>query len=96
MSGIHLLLSDARGIYIPRDFVEGFDMQQWHIEPKFIEFLSCPDNDFYWDYWEDVLNNAFLIDDNGHKWCLWQDGDLLAICYKLLTEDEKTNFDFED
>ena len=29
MSGIQLLLSDARGIYIPLDFVTSVDITQW-------------------------------------------------------------------
>ena len=31
MSGINLLLSDARGIYIPQNFYEGFNLSDWNI-----------------------------------------------------------------
>ena len=96
MSGIQLLLSDSRGIYIPRDFIECFDLNQWNIDSKYIERLSSPDNDFYWDNWELVLNNAKHIDNGGNVWTLWQDGDLWAICPDLMTEEEMLNFGFED
>lgn len=95
MGGVQLLLSDSRGVYIPRDFVECFNMQQWHIESKYIERLSSPDNEWYWDNWDVVLNNAYSIDKNGNKWHLWQDGDLWAICPVLMTEEEKQNFGWD-
>jgi hypothetical protein len=96
MIGVQLLLSDSRGVYIPRDFVECFDLNQWNIDSKYIERLSNPDGDFYWDNWDVVLNNAKHTDKNGNKWHLWQDGDLWAICPELMTEEEKSNFGFED
>ena len=96
MSGIQLLLSDSRGIYIPRDFLEGFDMNQWNIDSKYIERLSSPDNEWYWDNWDVVLNNAKHTDKDGNVWHLWQDGDLWAICPVLMTDEEKQNFGFED
>ena len=96
MSGVQLLLSDSRGIYIPRDFVENFNLEQWHIESKYAQLLSSPDDELYWDNWESVLNNACFIDKNGNKWHLWQDGDLWTICPDLMTDEEKHNFGFEE
>ena len=49
MSGISLLLSDSRGVYIPRDFVDNFNLDKWHVDQKYIRLLSSPDNEFYWD-----------------------------------------------
>jgi hypothetical protein len=94
MSGINLVLSDIRGVYIPRDFVNNFDLDKWHIDTKYIDFLSSPDNEFYWEYWDEVLSNAYFIDESGNKWYLWQDGYLWAICYELLTDEERINFGF--
>ena len=95
MLGIQLLLSDARGIYIPMNFVEFFDLSQWNIDSKYIERLSSPADEFYWDNWDVVLNNAYSIDKNGNKWHLWQDGDLWTICPELMTEEEKQNFGWD-
>ena len=113
-----LLLSDARGIYIPRDFVTGFkimvkdeipesdvlsdvtnlypfdsNFQAWQgVELQNV--LTCIDaeNDYYWDAWHDILDNAFWIDSNGIKWTLHQDGNLWAIAYDEMTEKEKEEF----
>ena len=61
-----LWLSDARGIYIPRDFahsfanranvVHGVDNETWEI------LEAGPDHELYWNAWEDVLNNAVVTD----------------------------------
>lgn len=96
MSGVQLLLSDSRGIYIPRDFVECFDIDKWNIDSKYIQRLSSPDNEWYWDYWDVVLNNAKHTDKDGNVWHLWQDGDLWAICPDLMTDEEKQNFGWEE
>lgn len=72
-----LFLSDARGIYIPRDFAAQIDREAltgvlW----EDLEILKAgPDRDLYWDSWEQVLNNAELTLD-GIKYRFEQDGDL--------------------
>ena len=96
MNGIQLLLSDARGVYIPRDFCQNFDLDKWHVDNKYIHLLSSPDNEFYWDYWDELLSKAYCIDDSNNKWELYQDGDLWAICHKLMTDDERVNFGFDE
>lgn len=96
MSGIKLLLSDVRGVYIPRDFVHNFDIDKWHIDSKYVHLLSSPDDEFYWDYWDVVCSNAYFVDELGNKWTLYQDCDLLAICYELLTDEERVNFGFDE
>ena len=95
-SGIDLLLNGARGVYVPQNFVECFDMGDWHLSDDDIKDLSDPNNEFYWDAWESVLNNAYFVDEEGNKWTLYQDGDLWAICYELMTEEELNNFGFND
>lgn len=86
--GCQLLLSDARGVYIPRDFAEGFDLNAWHIDFD-VSALSDPDSDLYWDTWERVVSSAFLLDAEGNCFTLHQDGDLWAICPNLMTDIEK-------
>ena len=76
MSGISLLLSDVRGVYIPRDFVDNFNLDKWHVDNKYMYLLSSPDNERYWDYWDVLLCVAFFVDESGNKWGLYQDGDL--------------------
>ena len=45
MQAIEILLSDARGIYIPRDFVEGFDVTKWNLDPDSWAVQTCADPD---------------------------------------------------
>lgn len=90
LSNIEFLLSDARGIFIPRDFFQGFDLEKWHLKPSELTALNDPENENYWDVWEHVLNTAYFEVD-GKKYHLYQYNDLLAIAYDHLTDEEKEN-----
>ena len=96
MNAIQLLLSDARGVYIPRDFVDNFDLNKWHVDQKYIHLLSSPDNEWYWDYWDVVCSVAYFVDEHNNKWRLCQNGDLWAVCYELMTDEERVNFGFDE
>ena len=78
---IEFLLSDARGLYIPANFIECFDSEKWNISKEDKKELENPDNEFYWETWETILNNSEFIDENGKKWNLYHEGDLYAIHY---------------
>lgn len=102
MNAAILILSDARGIYIPRDFVcddwNGVDIEHcdaWGISLEDATILQNPDNEGYWETWNDVLNNAVYVDLEGNIFKLYQDGDLWGICYDKLTNEEKRNFSFD-
>lgn len=94
-SNIQLLLSDARGIYIPRDFYEDFDLDKWNLKAEELTVLADPENEWYWDTWEYVLNTAYFEID-GKTYHLYQDGDLLAVAYDHLTGDEKDSLGFDN
>ncbi len=78
-----LWLSDARGVYIPRDFansfadragaVSGVDEDTWDI------LDTGPDHDDYWEAWDEVLQNAIITDEHGIKYSIWQEGDCWLI-----------------
>lgn len=91
---ISLLVSDREGIYVPMAFVERYDTDLWsNIDPADVNIiLEGPDAEGYWDAWDSVLQNAEYHDDNGHVFRLHQDGDLWAVCYELMTEEDKKNF----
>jgi hypothetical protein len=101
---IHML-SDARGVYIPRDFIEMVHTAPIEGEPDTLywqgiasddaEILKNPDHEWYWEAWDSVLSKAFLIDHEGNKYTLWQDGDLWAYCIEKMTDEEKHNFGFD-
>jgi len=97
MSGVQLLLSDSRGIYIPQNFYQDFlNFKTWGLLKSDFKALRNPENEGYWDAWEFCLNCAKHTDKQGNVWTLWQDGDLWAICPVLMTDEEKQNFGFED
>jgi len=101
---VNLILSDARGVYIPRDFItdkyNGIAVDHckaWGITQEDAEILaSGPDHEYYWETWDDVLSNAHYVDEEGNKYFLIQDGDLWALCYDRMTDEEKLNFGMDD
>jgi len=106
MNSVILLLSDARGVYIPRDFlthglgeIDSDRCAAWGLTEtnrEWWEDAASPDSEFYWDAWEWILNNARYIDSAGNVYNLYQDGDLWALCYDRMTPEEKQNFGFDE
>lgn len=97
-NAVTLLLNDARGIYIPRDFVTGFDQAAWGLTEENKEWwqdADDPNNEHYWEAWDWVLNNAKYTDKEGNVYHLSQDGDLWSLCYERMTDEEKSNFGME-
>lgn len=91
-----LLLSDARGTYIPKNFVEIFDMTKWQgVSPEQVEVLlgstDFDANPDYWEVWQDVLNNATFTDTDGKVYRLHQDGDLWAYHAESLSNEDYLN-----
>ncbi|MDE2096593.1 MAG: hypothetical protein KGL39_05045 [Patescibacteria group bacterium] len=93
---ILLWLSDARGVYIPRDFansfadraksVSGVSDEDWRI------LESGPEHESYWDAWCDVCDRAIITDDNGVQFNVWQDGDCWLIPVGMEWNDETEFF----
>ena len=93
----NLLLSNCRGVKIPQDFYNNFDLEKWHIKKSyFLNNLNEVHSENYWCAWEEVLNNAYYLDDDGNKFVLYQDGDLFGICYEIMTDSERLEFFGED
>lgn len=78
--GSQLFLDSNRGVYIPRDFavmversnVSGVSADDW-------DTLELgPEEEWYWEAWENVLNNA-VIEDGGVFFNLHHDGDLWLV-----------------
>lgn len=96
MSGMHLLLSDRLGVYIPREFA-GFDhsIRSFNIDDNdedLVILRSGPDHEHYWDAWDSVLGRAKFTDSKGNDWYLCQDGDLWLYCEELMTDEEYEAF----
>lgn len=90
-----LLLSDSRGIYIPRDFVN-------EVKPECISGLSDedrevlevgPDHEWYWEAWQNVLNNAIVTaPDTGVQYRVDQDGDCWLVPVGMEFDDSRGYF----
>jgi hypothetical protein len=91
-----LWLSDSRGIYIPRDFarsfanraanVTGVDDETWAI------LESGPDNELYWEAWDDVVNECRVKNDKGIVYTVHQDGDCWLIPDGMEWDEESECF----
>lgn len=91
-----LLLSDARGIYIPCDFARAFidraksvanvTAEQWAI------LDAGPEHPEYWETWDEVLNYAVVTDANGVKYLLFQDGNLWLVPRGMEWDDSIEGF----
>lgn len=101
---LQLVLSSARGRYIPRDFVTGSNgpeeidtehCQNWGLtdanREQWKDALN-PEHEWYWEAWGWILNNAKFTDTDGNEYLLRQDGDLWAYCAERMTDEEKANF----
>jgi hypothetical protein len=96
LPAVVLLVDGNQGIYVPQRFAINYDMAQWNVKSDVKEVLNAgPDHEEYWEEWEDVLNNASYTKD-GNKWTLYQDGDLWAYCYELMTPEERRNFGMDE
>lgn len=92
-NGLKLLLNSARGVFIPRDFVEDFDLTKFKgIDQTDVEVLHDPMHPEYWEAWHNVLQDAVYTDDEGFEWYLWQDGDLWMFCEVRMSDEEYENF----
>ena len=74
---MELLIDGNRGIYIPQLFFEWYGHQVLNADDLSEELneISNPNNEDYWDAWEDVLDKA-EIEIKGVKGQIYQDQDL--------------------
>lgn len=102
LSAVSLLLDSNRGVYIPQNFCTNFDLTKWNnIRQHCIDIILSKDEhdnlqspyeiEGYWDAWQEILDSATFVE-NGNTWYLSQDGDLWAMCYELMTNEERLNF----
>ena len=79
-----LLLDGNRGIYIPKIFAEEIINGVYRVKNRedltvLLNDLDSPNNEYYWESWEDLLNNCILLDSKGNEFTLYQNDDLWAI-----------------
>ncbi len=87
-----LWLSDARGVYIPRDFAQSIVDRGKNVinvsEEEWERLEAGPDAAWYWETWDNVLNNAIVVDGET-RYTLHQDGDLWLVPEGMRWDEEK-------
>lgn len=88
--GSILLLTDARGIYQPRDFAQ--EVKRECIanvsDADWETLLAGPDVDYYWDAWQEVCDAAVITaPDTGVKYYIYQDGDTWLVPVDAVWEE---------
>jgi len=74
----NLLVDSHHGVYVPQIFAQMVQADQIEADDKSI-LLEGPENEDYWETWEDVLNYCELTDQDGNKFTLHHDFDLWAV-----------------
>ena len=98
MQNIECIVDSRHGVFVPMVFAQTVNRSLLSgVSGETLDYLakeeSVEDVDF-WDVWDSVLNNA-RITHNGKIYHLHQDGDLFAIDWDNLTEDESEAFGLE-
>ena len=97
-----LFLSDARGVYIPRDFATSWDSTERArrisgvSDEDWAVLEAGPDSDGYWDVWLEVEENAVVTDDNGVKFFVYQEGDCWLVPVGMDWDDETETWVWPD
>lgn len=94
MNGIVIMADSHHGVYIPKLFaeaLEGEDNFKGISQEQLDILLQGPEHEWYWETWDEILNNGEIIDENKSVWRLHHDGDLFAYCEEMMTEEEKIN-----
>lgn len=94
-----LWLSDTRGVYIPRDFAQSFKDRAKNVSgvsDEDWEILEAgPDNEYYWETWQDVMNNCLVWDDKENVlYSVYQDGDCWLIPQGMEYNEETDTFEW--
>mgnify|MGYP003404419484 FL=1 len=80
-----LLVNDSHGIYVMQSFCKAYAAYITNMDEVKEDFDIClegPDNEFYYDSWDSLLNNVKFTNDAGEPYYignLGEGGDLWAI-----------------
>lgn len=88
-----IILSECRGIYLPQNFIEETEnVEGWTYNISNYDIITLkngPDDEWYWQAWENMLNNAYFTYPDGTKGVLYQDGDLFVLPEGTSLEEEE-------
>ena len=98
MKNIKCVVDGRHGVFVPQWFAQTVNRELLSgVTAETLDYLAKEESledDGFWDAWDSVLNNA-RITHNGKIYHLHQDGDLFAIDWDNLTDDESEAFGLE-
>ena len=99
MQNVECIVDGAHGVYVPRVFAQTVNRAILSgVAAETLDYLAkveSVEDDWFWEEWDSVLNNA-RITHNGKIYHLHQDGDLFAIDWDNLTDEEMVSFGLGD
>ena len=99
MQNVECIIDGHHGVYVPLVFVQTVNRALLSgVAVETLEYLAKEESledDGFWEEWDSVLNNA-RITHNGKIYHLHQDGDLFAIAWDNLTDEEMVSFGLGD
>lgn len=91
-----LFCDGSSGNYIPQRFAEEINTQYLSgVSQDDLNELANPDNEYYWETWDKVCDNA-VVSFNGDEYRLHQSDALWLLCYDRMSDQEKENFGFDE
>ena len=91
MQNIKCIVDGRHGVFVPQWFAQTVNRALLSgVTTEDLDYLAKEgsiEDDGFWDIWDSVLNNA-RITHNGKIYHLHQDGDLFAIDWDNLADDE--------
>lgn len=85
-----LLVSDHFGVYVPKCFVDDYNLVAWGLDvgdPDVACVANGPDEEWYWEAWYSIMNKAKFVGKDGKVYHLHQDGDLWAVCWDDIADE---------
>ena len=99
MKNLECIVDGAHGVFVPMVFAQTVSRALLSgVTVETLDYLAkeeSVEDDGFWDAWGSVLNNA-RITHNGKIYHLHQDGDLFAIDWVNLTDEEMMSFGLGD
>ena len=84
---IEVVVDGGYGVYAPQVFIEKYQSRLHGVDvDDIISLLNGPEDEWYWEAWENVLDNGVLEDDDGNKWRIYQDQDIFIIRHDVPDE----------
>jgi hypothetical protein len=86
-----LLVPSGYGVYIPQAFAEQANLAEWGLADDDWDvavLLDGPKHPDYFESWDNIINRACKVDEEGRHWHLEIPEDLWAVCPDLVDPED--------